>query len=73
LPSTVIAKVVEPSGYTWDIDMRAVGAGDRISWVGTFPVDPPRVTLDFTVTVFPEADTAFTMEFSERVFRRPER
>ena len=71
-PATVIATVKEPSGYTRDIDMRAVSEGGRVSWIGPIPISAPRSAFDFTVTAFVEADTALTMQFTERVYRREE-
>ena len=69
-PATVIATVREPGGYTRDIDLRAVTEGGRVSWTGPIPISASRSTLDFTVTAFPEANTALKMQFAERVYQR---
>jgi hypothetical protein len=41
--------------------------------MGEIPVLALRSPLDFTVTAFAEDDTALTMQFTERVYRRQDR
>jgi hypothetical protein len=69
-PATVIATVREPSGYTRDIDLRAVTEGGRVSWIGPIPISASHSTLEFTVTALAEATTALKMRFTERVYQR---
>ena len=66
----VLVTMREPTGYSREIEMRPIAANDRVSFVGIIPISAPRVPVDFKITVYPEDDTALTMEFSEILYRR---